>query len=496
MKQRASAGGIVWAAVAIAAAALGATASGARRPAQGGTFRLPTDSPIHSLDPLSVRWPAEATLALALYDSPYRLHPDGHSRPHLLYPVQTLGGGRTLRLKVRPHAVFHDGSPVRASHVVNSLQRVAKSSRSSWLLAMIEGVPAGSHGSGGISLVGTNTVQIRLRSGRALELLVHALATPQTSVIPSGRRAGKGIGTGPFALRARRGGDRILRANRDYFDGPPYLSEIRLLGPTSRDDHIRRFQLGKADGSLLGDSVYGETPPIKGITLVNGPPTRLVYLLFNTSKGPTGSLPLRRAIDLALDRRRMAGSTAQPLGWPGGRNPTQPEPSRARSLVGGLGITSASRPLVFLIDEADTFGVALAPLLQRDLAAVGLPVDRVVASAGEARGRLKAGTWDLRIQTVSPLSTNDVLVMGQLLALGGLEREAVRLVQGAPLSEREGLLRASTVLSTQLPVIPLVSRRPRLHHRTYLRGVAYDQLGRLTLADIWRPRSTSSRSGR
>lgn len=477
----------LWLAAIIIVTTASITASGARRPAYGGVFRLPTDSPIHTLDPLGVRWPAEATLNAMLYDAPYRLAPNGRALPHLLRPVRSIGGGQTFRFKVRQHAVFHDGSPVRASHVISSLERLASSNNYGWLLSMVDGAAtarSGRKGVPGIKLVGTNTVQIKLNSARSLELFVMALATPQAGVASSSRRAIKGVGTGPFVFRSRKGADRRLRANRDYFDGPPHLNEVVLLGAIARDDHIRRFQLEEADASLLGESVYGEaTPP--GVILTKGPPSQLVYLVFNTSKGPARDLPLRRAVDLALDRVRLAGTSASPMSYPGKAKVTRRDQSRARSLISGLGFTSSSRPLVLLVEEADSFGVFLAPQIQRDLSAVGLPVTRVIASSSEARGRLSAGTWDIRLQSLSPVSPDETLQLGQVLAIGGLRSAAVRLVERASRARREEMRRGIAALESNIPVIPLCTRRPRLHHRANIRGASYDRIGRLSIADIW-----------
>lgn len=469
---------------------------GARRPDHGGTVRLPIATPIQTLDPLRATSPAELAITSVLFDSPYDLNELGRPQPHLLYPVIASGGGRLLRLKVRPHAVFHDGTPVRASHVVSSLQRLVRDPEQGWLLAMLDGNPSARSGYEGIKLVGTNTVQLRMRSGRATELLVQALATPRAGIVPSSRGASRGLGSGPFILRNSRGRDRLLRSNHDYFDGPPYLAEIRLLAPVSRDDHIRRFQLEKADASLQGVSVYGEQPPIKGIALTEGAPSVMVVLIFNSRRGPARQLPLRRAIDLALDRRRLASSSALPFALPGTKV-TPPDVSRAKSLAAGLGYSTSSRSLVLMVDDGDATGLSLAPMLQRDLSAIGIPLDRVVVNASERRSRLKSGQWDLRIQTLAPLSTEEVIILGQLLALGGQQADAARLIQKAPFAQKSELRRAVRVLQTELPLLPLFKQQPRLHHRTHLRGVVYDSIGRLDLANIWiRPRAKSGRRRR
>jgi MarR-like DNA-binding transcriptional regulator SgrR of sgrS sRNA len=487
-------GKVPWlAGLALALVVTALAARGARRPAHGGSARLPTDSPVHSLDPLEARWPAEALLATAIFDSPYLLEPNGRPRPHILLPVQ--GEGRALRFTVHPNVMFHDGARLEATHVHDSLLRLARSRDAGWLLAMVEGTAPGRSAPSGLKLVGTKTIEIRLASAQALDLLVLALATPQAGVVASPRKALAGIGTGPFALRGRTGGDISLRANQDYFDGPAYLSDLALLAPTGRDDHIRRLQLGKADGSLLGDSVYGE-PPIKGIALHEGPFADVAYLVFNTARGPARQEPIRRAVHVALDRQRLAAGGAQPVGFPGSSAAPRSDAARARALLGKLGPTpTEGRPLVLMVEDADALGVSLGPLIQRDLATLGLDVELVKAASSEVRSRLSAGTWDLRLQTLSPVSPDTVLQLGQVLALGGMSEEAFDLVRRAPASRPGEIARAVAALEARLPVIPLVQHRNCLHHVAALRGVRFDGRGLLRLADLWVRPAVPAREG-
>ncbi len=492
---RAPSRGAWQAAVLLSLLVVAVAAWGARRPSYGGSARVPTDSPVHSLDPLDARWPAETLLVSALYDSPYFLEWTGRPRPHLLLPIQ--GEGKTLRFKARPHAVFHDGTSVGAKQVFESLQRLARSRDYGWLLAMVEGTAPGMSSPSGLKLVGGQTIEIRMSSARSVDLLVLALAAPQAGIVPSSRKAHNGVGSGPFALRSRRGGDHTLRSNRDYFDGPPFLNDVTLLRTTSRDDHIRRFQLGRADGSLLGDSVYGE-PPIKGIVLNEGPLSDVEYLIFNTSRDPGRNQKLRQAVHLALDRRRLAAGAAQPVGFPGDKRLPRFDPARARALLAKAGSTvSGGRSLVLLVEEGDALGVSLAPMIERDLITAGLSVELVKAPSSEYRSRLTAGNWDMRLQSLSPVSPEPVLQLAQLLALGGLREQAFRLVRRAPTARGEESARALSELNTKLRVLPLCQRRQRLHHRLRLRGVSYTLLGGLRLADMWiRPATPSTRRGR
>lgn len=479
--------------VLVVATAAGAAVA-ARRPARGGSARLPTEGPVRSLDPVLVTWPAEALLVSLLYDAPLQLGHDDRPRAHLLTLPQKAGEGRTLRLRVRRHAVFSDGTPVTAAHVVSSLGRLAASPRSGWMLAMVEGTAPSERRPSGIRAAGERLVEIELRSSRSLPELLSALATPQASIIRSPARVSRGVGTGPFALRKSAGGDRVLRANRDYFAGPPYLDEVTVLGPASRDDHIRRFQLGNADGSLLGDSVYGERPGGR-VDQVEGPAAYLTCLVANGSRGPLRDVRLRRAVDLAISRDRLAGGGAEAAGLPGAKRPRSRDLRRARSEVEAHGGAPSGRPLTLLVDGDDPYGAALAPLLLRDLAEVGLDAERVVASGAAARARLTSGSWDMRLVTVAPASPDLVFQLGQLLALGGQTSDATRLVRDAGADRRGEVARALEALESQRLVLPLVRRSPRLHHRPHLRGIGYDRLGRLRVADIW-ARGPASRGGR
>lgn len=456
----------------------------ARRPGRGGEVRLPTEGPVGSADPTLAAWPGETLLASLLYDSPYRLGEDGRPRPHLLTAPTSPPDSKVVRVRIRRHAVFHDGTPVTAEHVVSSLGRLAASRSSGWLLAMVEGTAPGERSPSGLHVTSEQFLEIRLETPRALDLLLLALATPQAGVVRSPATVSRAIGTGAFALRRRTGGDWDLRSNRDYFDGPPFLDGVTLLGPAGRDDHIRRLQLGRAEGSLLGDSVYGERP-VGRTDLAEGPPVYLTCLVLNESRGALADVRLRRAADLAIDRRRLAGGAARPAGLPGAKGASRQDLARARAEVAAAGGLPGGRHLVLLVDGEDPFGEAIAPLLLRDLAEAGLDAEKVVATDRAARARLTSGSWDLRLVTLAPPSPDGVIRLGQVMALGGLTTEAARLVRGAPADRGGEIGRALATLEARRVVLPLLERGARLNYRPELRGVAYDALGRLQVADLW-----------
>ena len=467
--------------------AFGWTAKAARRPARGGSLRWPTDSPVSSLDPLAVQWPTESLVSSLVYDAPFRLVGQGLPQPVLIRLNNPDDRGGRRRFMVRPQVVFHDGESVTARHLVSSLRRLMTHRDYGWLLAMVEGhdEPRSSRGRGNIRLIDRQNLEIRLRSPQSYSLLCWALATPHAAVVPSAAKAAQGVGTGPFVVRRRRGEEVHFGRNRDYFAGPPYLDQITLLGAAERDDHIRRFQLGRADASLVGDSVYGERSPVRGGHLSSGPRTGTAYLLFNGQQGPTKDRNIRETINQAIDRRRWASKGLEPAHLPGGgpqrSGRTRRSPAQRRT------------PLVLLVHRDDVTGRQLAPLIQRDLTNWGQAVQIAVVNQATERRRLRTGTWDLRLVTVSPISPQPVLQLGQLLALSGLQSEAFELLRRWPAEGEAALARGRQVLENNLPLVPLAHRRPQIHHRQELRGLAFDRLGRLALADLWLHRGAANR---
>jgi len=455
-----------------------ALALGARRPSFGGTVRVPTAGPVRGQDPVEATWPTEVLLASLLFDSPLRLDPSGRPRPHVLSHSSVEGDERTLRWNVRRHLVSHDGSPIGAPEVVASLARLEASDRYGFLLAMLEGAPRA---------VDRTTVEARLRSSGGSALLEAALAAPQAGIASTTRRAVRGVGTGPFALRKRVGSERRLRANRDYFDGPAYLDGVTLLGSATREEHIRRFQLGRADGSLLGTSVYGERPPRGKSSLASGPRTHLACLVVNSRRPLLEKAGARRALSLALDRSRHVSSSVETAWFAKASKGPSRNLAAARRLLGqALGPGGGASTLTLIVDAADPHGQAAAPLIERDLEAAGLSVDTAIVSGSAYRQAIQRNRWDLRMVTLAPVSPDEVLQLGQLLALGGLGEEAERLVRRAS-SGAVGPARADALqtLEARMLVIPLTRRAPRLHHRPEARGVRFDALSLLDATNIW-----------
>ncbi len=225
------------------------------------------------------------------------------------------------RFELRPGVRFHDGTPMTAAAVVETLRAVVAGFESSesgnvprrqWLP---RGLAPESATADGEHVVRVELTEANLR-------LAEQLANPSMAVMAPGTRAGDGTrpdqtptGTGPFRFDSYVPDTELrVSANDDYWEGPPQLTSITFrFGP--EEDASRLLATGEVD--LVGQIPSSVLAKVSGRTerAVASSPARAVYLLFN--RGGVGEWStlrdddLRRALALALDRPRLGRA-----GWP------------------------------------------------------------------------------------------------------------------------------------------------------------------------------------
>src|SRR5262249_27219004 len=153
-------------------------------------------------------------------------------------------------IALRRGVMFHDGAPMTASDVVDSLERVR--SKVAWLLAPVSEIRAAGDG---IDLV------LRVPGADVATLL----ALPQTPITRHGQppAPAQPIGSGPFAVASldRTTRQLVLRAFDDHFAGRPYLDRVTLTWYDTPDAEVRRFETGRAQLSARGAAVFANAKP-------------------------------------------------------------------------------------------------------------------------------------------------------------------------------------------------------------------------------------------
>ncbi len=481
--------------------ALGALAQGTHverragaegRPRYGGAIEgALLGAPVAS-DPQAAQTHAELTVADLVFDTLYRLDPAGRTFPHLAAaPIALDAAGTTATIALRPAVRFHDGSPLAASDVAASLERL-RTGGARWILPGVTAARA----------VAPDTVELVL--GAPVPNLEALLALPQTAVTRGGRAPQAYVGTGPFRVEAIDHGRKLLRlrAFEDHFAGRPYLEQLELRWHATPDAEARRFESGAAQVSARGAGAFATSVPLYRAREVEGPAALLVFVGFGAARPELArSVELRRAIDLALARDPLksvtSGERVAPAREPvpaeaGGAAPTAAarggDPAAAQAQLAAAARTvRALAPSVrgqleleILIEETRPDDRELANYLVYALHGLGLRSKITALPAQTFRARVAGGRADLWIgQTALPIASAPLWWAAAFAAGGDLAT-----AEAAARGDLDSAL-ARQVFERRLPILPLVFRSIRLWHRTDVRGLRLDASGRPGFADVF-----------
>ncbi|MEZ4649233.1 MAG: ABC transporter substrate-binding protein [Candidatus Eisenbacteria bacterium] len=234
-------------------------------PARGGVLRVLHES-AKDLDPRVIDDIYEGTVANQIFEGLVRYDPSLGIAPSLAESWIVADGGLLYTFHLRDDVHFHDGTPLEASGVVASLERVLSPERTGDCIAetyllQIEGAAAYRAGRAvhvtGLRAPDPSTVEIELEE--PLSFFLAALAMDQTRIVSTVSPPGKGavpIGTGPFAYVGRHSDgeteELVLRRNTEYWGEPAYLDSLVFvshLGQTPTDEaKISMLLAGKVDG--------------------------------------------------------------------------------------------------------------------------------------------------------------------------------------------------------------------------------------------------------
>ncbi len=479
-------------AAAVLVPAPGPGARAETRPGYGGSIVATLSGEPVSLDPVAARSHAELTVAGLVFDGLYRVRADGTIVPQLAAAMPEIGDGAVVRIPLRAHVAFHDGSALDAGDVVASLRRLSKSA-AGWLLAPIEAIARDG-----------DAVVLTLRDPSAP--VAALLAAPQAAITPDGAApsARAPVGTGPFRLesidRAKRRA--VLVANDAHVRGRPYLDQVELRWFAARGDEARGFEGGKLQLSVRGATSVANASPRYKAGVVEGSATLLTFVGFGKAHARvTADKDFRRALGLAIARGGLesigAGERVEPTVDPvpvdlGGRGLA--DGARAADVAGAEAALARAAERVPALATAARGQLTLEILVDRTRFDDRDAADKVVVAldklgvdgsvteldAADFARRVGAGDCDLWIGQLPASGSDPSLLWGAAFAAGGDGWAKTQLAGG---SIDPGKARAEFL--ARWPILPLVHRALRVHHRSDVRGVTLDVAGRIGLADLF-----------
>ncbi len=309
--------------LALAAAAALAASSPAMAQKQGGTLTVGLELDIPGFDPLKVGvYDTAANIAASLiFDTLVGLDDNGKAKPKLALSWSSSDDSRTWTFKLRPDVKFHDGTPFNAQAVKWNFDRQKdpkNNCRCAFYISNILSVEAKDD----LTVVyhlkdpAVNFPVLLARPGQ--NETVHSPTAIQTKGDDYNRNP---VGTGPFIVKSWTAGDRmVLERNPDYWNkGHPHLDRV-ILRPLP--DSQSRFASLKAGET---DLVWADEYEADNIMRARKDPTLQVLSYagsgaavnaINTKVPPLDDVRVRRALVMALDRKKISQALTNGLARP------------------------------------------------------------------------------------------------------------------------------------------------------------------------------------
>lgn len=461
-----------------------------------GTLRLSFPGEPRSLNPNLGPTPDEFAMIVApnLFNRLVSLGADGTLLPELAESWDESDDGLAYTFHLRADVRWHDGRPFSSEDVRITFARVVHESSNRDLAARIAGVTAPD----------ARTVVIRLTEPWAAFLT--RLGWFGTWVLPAhiyGSAPWQGhpandtpTGTGPFRfVRWDRGQRIVLAKNTDYFGPGPYADEIEVLVSNGAAEAVIPLKEGRAH-LLIGRPPAEALPSLRTLPhlrVVTAPGDGRTYLAFNLRRAPLQDGRIRRAINLALDRRALVEGPLGGLGAPAfgfytptvswayngdARAPAHDRLAARRLLAEAL---TAPLRLTLVVPEGGS-AAALAGEVARQLDAVGIRVSVQRVTAGEYFARLmETRDFDLVMLSGSHGPDPESLASrfasnGAFQFMGYANAELDELLaragrEGDVATRARAYHRAQEILAADLPVAPLTESVRVTVFRAGLRGL-------------------------
>jgi peptide/nickel transport system substrate-binding protein len=433
-----------------------------------GTIVIARDMDVDSLDPARAFCDTCQIVISALYERLVDLAPDNGTIVPLLAESWEVNEDQTsFTFRLNPAATFADGSPVEASDVKWSLERLKNiKGNPSFLMDGVESIEAPD----------AQTVVVTL--GAPNSEFLGILTAPYTGVVNAELAAANGAnahadadttdgsegwflansaGSGPFVLSEYRPDDELrLSRNDSYWREAPAAAAVVFR---QTQDSVAQAQLlegGGADIAMQVDSDTAAGISNPEVTVETVPSFNFVYIALGAGAEGLGfemTAKVREAIALALDYEGIIEFTVAgegrpqaapiPNGFPGTQDLPLParDLDRARALLAeeglGDGVTMEA-----VYPGINVYGVDLGVLMQKvqqDMSEVGITLNLQPVTFPVWRERVTGAGIPITAVYYAP----DYFGSGQYVQFFGM-------IEGSPWANRAHAERAPDILNPRL----------------------------------------------
>ena len=288
-----------------------------------GVLRLPGSDPV-TLDPHIAGDATSAEYIVEIYSGLVTLSPQLDIVMDLAEKVDISPDGKQYTFTLRSDATFHTGRKVTATDVKYSVERAAsKELGSPTAVAYLGDIIGVRERFAGVAkdVKGVEVIderQVRFTIDAAKPYFLAKLTYPTAFVVDKEQIKSqprnwsrKPNGTGPYKLVEWRLGERIvLEANAKSHLGAPKLKEVNYL--LSGGSALTRFENNELDVASISvndiDRARDKSTDLNKVYKA-WPQFSIAYIAFNTSVPPFDDVAVRRAMGMAIDRKRVAEVT-------------------------------------------------------------------------------------------------------------------------------------------------------------------------------------------
>lgn len=422
-----------------------------------------------------------------VYDSLVKKAADGSIVGSLADTWDLSDDGTIYTFHLHEGVKFSDGSDLKASDVVYSINEAVKSAYTSWIFEpLVKSVEAPDDTTVVLTLTKassslldymTNCMYFAVLSENACEKYGDQYGTS----------ADKIVGSGPYVVESwKPGQDVVYTANEDYFAGAPSIKKAELKQITDSNTAVTALQTGEL--SAYFDDIPGvsyETIKNTGsLNLVDYSSTTYFETIMNCETGLFSDVKVRQAVAYAVKREDMLTVGAEGIGtvcdYPCDRTDhTIGDPGlegtwyendldKAKELIDEAGVSGQS---VVIKTYSDDPYPALATVLQSALESIGLKasvsqmersamIDEVLYKGDYeiAICRWAAGTTDMDELWFGSLATDSIGPSGNWSFYSNPDLDEILKEAGSTSDEdarKELYTKAIKIFDEDVPQIPL-----------------------------------------
>ncbi len=370
-------------------------------PVAGGTLKVGLQADPTALDPQTQSLTAIWHVVEHIYDTLVEVDPSLSPIPGLAASWDISADGTEYTFHLQPNALFHDGTPLKASDVVFTFTRIldpATASTSTSNLIGIVGATEFNTGAAdsvsGLTAPDDATVVIKLKSPDAsfitvladISMIIYSQAFVEANNNDVSQVA---MGTGPFKFVEYIPNTSIkLEKFADHWrEGLPYLDGIEMT--IVPEDTARTTSLVQGTTDFIEYAPLRDVDTLKGngdLSMAGDANTNIRFVIFNLDNETLANPKVRQAISMVVDRQPMIDAaifghgtpvvTVFPPGYWAGIDavPAAPDVEGAKALLAEAGFPDGFKTKITSWSQYSFLSNA-AVVLQEQLKTIGIDAE-------------------------------------------------------------------------------------------------------------------------